>query len=214
MVDLPAMESFSDFARRLGCKPSYVTELRQKGRLVLSADGKAVQVRESLDRVRATASPEWDGVAQRHADARGGELGQAVTAAPAIKPAAVDADDDDTDDVTAPAANAGGDKPVDDDQLRTRRAKRMSAELQVANERMDYQKRIGKLVDADQVRAAGAEMGATVRRRLESLPTLISSQVEERHRDRVFAFVTEHIEQTLADLERAFARATARKETA
>ncbi len=210
MVDLPATESFSDFARRLGCKPSYVTELRQKGRLVLSADGKAVQVRESLDRVRATASPEWDGVAQRHADARGGELGQPVAAAPAIMPAAVDADDD----VTAPSANAGGDKPVDDDQLRTRRAKRMSAELQVANERMDYQKRIGKLVDADQVRAAGAEMGATVRRRLESLPTLISSQVEERHRDRVFAFVTEHIEQTLADLERAFARATARKETA
>ena len=201
MVELPASESFTDFARRLGCKPSYVTSLRLAGRLVLTDDGKAVLVRESLERVRATASPEWDGVAQRHADARGGELG--AVPAPAET-------DDDSDGVSA----APRDPQQDDDQLRTRRAKRISAELQAAQDKLDYQQRIGKLVDVEQVRAAGAEMGTTVRRRLESLPTLISAQVEERQREHVFAFVTDHVEQTLADLERLFSRATARKEPA
>lgn len=210
MVDLPTTESFSDFARRIGCKPSYVTALRLANRLVLTPDGKAVQVRESIDRIRATASPEWDGVAQRHADTRGAALGDAQVLPAA--PSAHDLDDAGHADDDAPAAKAG--QPQDDDQLRTRRAKRMSAELQAANDRLDYQLRTGKLVDADQARAAAAEMGTTVRRRLESLPTLVSSQVDERQRDHVFAFVTELVEDTLSDLERAFTRATTRKEPA
>ena len=210
MVDLPATEGFSEFARRIGCKPSYVTSLRLANRLVLTDDGKAVQVRASIDRIRATASPEWDGVAQRHADARGAALGD-VPALPSA-PDAGGMDDDGHADGDAPAAKAG--QPQDDDQLRTRRAKRMSAELQAANDRLDYQLRTGKLVDADQARAAAAEMGTTVRRRLESLPTLVSSQVDERQRDHVFAFVTDLVEDTLSDLERAFTRATARKEPA
>lgn len=210
MLELPASESFSDFARRLGCKPSYVTELRQAGRLVLSADGKAVQVRESLDRVRATASPEWDGVAQRHAETRGSELG----ASPAVVPASTGMDHDDTDDVDQPAAALAGGKPADDDQLRTRRAKRMSAELQAAQDRLDYQERIGKLVDAGEARAIGARIGTTVRLRLESYAVRISSQVEERQRAHIFAFVTDLVEQTLSDLAEDHSRAHARKDPA
>src|SRR5690348_2338572 len=45
--------TFAEFAARLGCKRSYVTELRKAGRLVLTDDGK-VKVAESIARIEAT----------------------------------------------------------------------------------------------------------------------------------------------------------------
>ena len=61
-----------------------------------------------------------------------------------------------------------------------------------------------------EVRAAGAELGATIRRHLERLATVVSAQVDERDRDRIFTFVTDHVEQVLSDLERVTSRAHAR----
>lgn len=60
--------SKAEFARRLGYKPSYVTELRKAGRLVM--DGDQVRVAESLARIAATRDPGKEGVAARHAAAR------------------------------------------------------------------------------------------------------------------------------------------------
>lgn len=53
----PAECSQSDFAELIKVKPPYVTRLKQKGRLVLTADGKRVLVAESIARIRAARDP-------------------------------------------------------------------------------------------------------------------------------------------------------------
>ncbi|HRQ66557.1 MAG TPA: hypothetical protein PKZ76_17100 [Xanthomonadaceae bacterium] len=66
--------TFKEFAALLGCRPSYVTQLRKEGRLVLTDDGKRVRVAESLARVEATRDPAMAAVTERHARQRGAEL--------------------------------------------------------------------------------------------------------------------------------------------
>jgi len=61
-------ESKSAFARRLGVAPSYVTKLKDEGRIVV-VDGQ-IEVEASLARMEATKDPNRDDVRQRHAKAR------------------------------------------------------------------------------------------------------------------------------------------------
>ena len=66
--------SLSEFARLQGWRPSYVTKLKQAGRLVLNDNGR-VNVEASRARIAATADPNRDDVRARHAAGRadGGE---------------------------------------------------------------------------------------------------------------------------------------------
>src|SRR5690606_16487416 len=66
----PETAGFREFAALAGFKPSYVTELRKVGRLVLTGDGKRVRVAESLALIEQTRDPAKAGVAARHAAAR------------------------------------------------------------------------------------------------------------------------------------------------
>lgn len=59
-------ESKSQFAKRIHRAPSYITELIQQGRLVLTPDGKKVMVEESLQRLADTAVQTKPAVAARH----------------------------------------------------------------------------------------------------------------------------------------------------
>ena len=198
---MPPVLSFSAFARANGWKPSYVTGLRHAGRLVLTDDGSAVRTAESLKRINDTLDPSKVGVAQRHASNR---------ASKAATPAQDDTDDDGEDEGTsAPAAAAA----ADDGGSRYQRARAMKEGYLAAGAKLDYEARTGKRVDVAQVRQVAADMGTTLRRRLESLPVRLSAMVDERDRDRIHTLVTDHIEETLADLESAFTRASARKES-
>lgn len=47
----------AEFARLLGVAKSYVTKLKEHGRLVMSADGKLVDIEASKARIAATADP-------------------------------------------------------------------------------------------------------------------------------------------------------------
>lgn len=194
--------SLSEFARYKGWRPSYVTELKLAGRLVLTDTGR-VQVRESLARIEQTQDPSKSGVAERHAAER---------AAKVVADAAVDSDAS----VFASAGHNDSRVSGDDDSggSRYQRARAANEQYKALQAKLDYEVRIGKLVDAAQVRAAAADMGATVRRRLESLAPLVSAQIDERDRDRVYTQITDIVEQTLADLERVFSRGMARKESA
>lgn len=197
----PPVLGFSAFAKAMGWKPSYVTSLRHAGRLVLTDDNLQVRVPESLQRIADTRDPSKAGVADRHAAGR------------AAREAEQDGDmhgDDDA--LHAPQARAAGQGGEDGNRYqRARAAKEQYLAMQA---KLDYEERIGKLVDAQQVRAIAADMGATVRRRLESLPTVLAAMVDERDRDRIHTLTTDHVEQTLSDLESAYARATARKDQA
>lgn len=194
--------SLSEFARHKGWRASYITELKRAGRLVLSDDGKRVRVRESVERIRETESPAWDGVRDRHAESR--------AATPQSHGQQPPPSDDHDDDDAATAASGRN----SDDVIRTRRAKRISAETAAQDSVLNLRVKMGKLVDAAQVRAVAADMGTTLRRRLESLAPLVSAQVDERDRDRVHDQVRDIAEQTLADLERAFSRGMSRRDPA
>lgn len=64
------IETKSAFARRIDRVPSYITELIRHGRLVLTADGKKIEVEASLALLEKTASGLNPAVAARHAQVR------------------------------------------------------------------------------------------------------------------------------------------------
>lgn len=64
------IERKSQFAKRINRAPSYITELIKHGRIVLTKDGKHVEVEESLAKIEATASGANPVVAARHEAAR------------------------------------------------------------------------------------------------------------------------------------------------
>ena len=66
----PETSTFGEFAKIARFKASYVTQLKNDNRLVLTDDGKRVRVAESLARIAATKDPSKAGVAARHAAAR------------------------------------------------------------------------------------------------------------------------------------------------
>lgn len=62
----PIYLSKSAFAARIGRAPSYITWLKNNNRLVLSPDGKMVDVQASEALIRDTADPSKAAVAERH----------------------------------------------------------------------------------------------------------------------------------------------------
>jgi len=62
----PMYLSKSAFAARIGRAPSYITWLKNNNRLVLTADGKQVDVAASEALIRDTADPSKAAVADRH----------------------------------------------------------------------------------------------------------------------------------------------------
>lgn len=62
--------SKSAFAARIGRSPSYITWLKDNGRLVLSPDGKLVDVLATEAKIQETADPAKAAVAARHEENR------------------------------------------------------------------------------------------------------------------------------------------------
>jgi len=180
--------SFAGFARLLGVKPQAVTALRHAGRLVLTADGKRVDVAASQQRLRDTADPSKAGVVARHAAER------AAKAATAGEPSA-----------PAPGAAAGDGEPdgagnADYQGSRARREHYQALEVQRA-----YEVAIGKLMDAGEVAAAVASAATTLRSSLESLPDVLGPQLAAiTDEAQARATLAEAIEHALEECSRQF----------
>ena len=133
------------FAQHLGCAPSYVTKLKQAGRLVLDESGK-VKVAESIALIEATRDPAKRAVATRHAEERGAPL--------SAPPLAEDVD------AEAPA--------IANPDYQAARAKREHyAALQAE---ADYRAKIRELLDAGKVRAVLADVLTELRTQVEAIP--------------------------------------------
>lgn len=77
--------SKSAFAKIYGCAQSYVTKLKDLNRLVLSEDGKQVNVEASLRLIESTGDPSKLGVRERWEAYRSGQsLDEAATAQPPV----------------------------------------------------------------------------------------------------------------------------------
>lgn len=184
--------TFSKFARILGVSPSYVTKLREDGRLVLTEDGKGVQVEASQQRIKETESGRPQHVAGRRQHsarrARGAvvESGAPLSAAPA--PASE----------TPPVPEEGGETPA----LGTRAYwERREAAARAETREIELAKLKGDLAETEVVRAAGTEAGTTLRTVLENLvdqlAPLLAAETEEPNVHRI---LREHMDQALHDI--------------
>ena len=185
--------SFKAFARILGERsPSYVTQLKGEGRLVLSDDGKRVRVAESLAWVRSTADPGKAGVVARHAAARDDE---ALSSPSATDEAAVG-------DLEAPSAD-----PVEQSHAR-RRSKAMAdkAETDALAAERDYRRSMGELMEAAAVEHAVRGAVASFRGSLENLPNTLAPELSAMTDEgRIRVLLSEAFEHALEELSRQFA---------
>lgn len=171
-------ESKSAFARRLGVAPSYVTKLKDEGRIVV-VDGQ-VEVEASLARMEATRDPNRDDVRQRHAKARDAKrLAEASGVGAAGVIAAREGGALGTKAKTAPGADSGGKEGADDESeagpviqaaevFRKARTAKMHFESRRAVIRVARLQ--GRLADMVTIRKSAGNDGASLRSLLENLP--------------------------------------------
>jgi hypothetical protein len=192
--------TLKDFARILGERsPSYVTQLKEAGRLVLTADGKRVRVQESLALVRETADPARAGVAARHAAARQqGGGGVADAAQHGDSTSAGDEQESSPDEQV---------DPVQASHTR-RRAKTLAdqAELQLRRMEREEAVELGRLLPVETVAAAVRSATAMFRTALENLPNTIAPELAATSDEgRCRVLLSDALEHALEELSRQFA---------
>lgn len=187
MHTTPTTATRSEFARLQGWKPSYVTELAATGRLVLSPDGKRVLVPESLERIAATRDPARLANTQRHAANR------ADAAAPVV-------------DIAIPTTthHPQHDAPGVGYDFQNAKAKR--EHYAAEREHAAYLKEAGELNERSKVDAAFAHAGATIRAKLESLPSLMPPLLYGQSESAIQNALAEQVERVLRDMADTFAR--------
>lgn len=147
------------FAEILGVRKSYVTQLKQSGRLVMDEAGK-VLVNASQQRIAETADPAHAAVALRHAEARGS----------ALPGSAVDHENNDKTDDQEP-----GEEAANPDY---QRAKARKEEANASLAEMELAQRAGKLFEAAAVLSVVGDAAATFRQALEARRSLLAAQMQ------------------------------------
>jgi hypothetical protein len=207
----PETAGFKAFAERLGCKPSYVTQLRKDGRLVLTPDGRRVLVEASLRLIADSRDPAKAGVVDRHAAARGAPValstarggegpGAADGAAAGLPGGVADLGDSESD-------GTADDVPPDSPYAARRAAAQMRREEALARKaERDEQVELGQLMVANDVIAQLSSAATQIRQRIEAGADILASELgQEQDESRRRAIIVDHNERILAELERLFA---------
>ncbi|MGE8282827.1 MAG: hypothetical protein ACN6PX_03045 [Stenotrophomonas lactitubi] len=163
-----------ELASLIGCRPSYVVELRKKGRVVVGVGGKGFLKAASLELYARTADPVYAGVAQRHADERGSALVGSREGANAID-ADIDDEEEDSDDDDARPSRAG--RPQTPDSARKAKALADKAETDAHMAHITLQKELGLLLPRADVEAFLAEHATTFRGAMERLADTLAPQL-------------------------------------
>ncbi len=171
-------ESKSEFARRLGVAPSYVTKMKDEGRIVV-VDGQ-VEVEASLARMEATKDPNRDDVRQRHAKARDAKrLAEVSGAGVAGVIAAREGEESGAKVKTAGRADSasreGGDEepeagPVIQAAEVFRKARTAKMHFESRRAVIRVARLQGRLADMATIRKSAGNDGASLRSLLENLP--------------------------------------------
>lgn len=190
--------SFTGFARLIGERsPSYITQLKGEGRLVLTEDGKRVRVQESIELIRATSDPSKAGVAARHAAGRQDKQAASPEPERPTEPSP-----------SAPVSDDGGDDwvpPESSHQMRRAKALADKEEALAAKALRENLVELGKLLPAEEVEHALFAAGTTLRTSLENLPaTLAPELAAAKDEGRVRVVLGEAIEHALEEIARAF----------
>ena len=182
----------AQLAARIGCRPSYIVQLKRQGRVVACQGG--YQLAASLALYEQTKSPAHAGVAQRHAEARGGALAHPQGDSGA---GAEDEGEDAADNDSRPA-------PVGD---AARRAKALAdkAETDAAAAQRDLAISLGLLLRRDDVASMLGQAAGTFRATLERLADTLAPQlaaVADEHRCRELIWT--EVNHALEELSRSF----------
>lgn len=157
------MESKSAFAARLGEAPSYVTKLKDDGRLVLSADGKMVDVAASLRLIEQTAGNRQD-VTDRWKNARSAKsIGDMAADIPGHEKTP-----------QRPTAQADAAEKIGSSLQAFRAVKEKYAAMTA---KVEYEKLIGELENRDNVHADLRSIGAAMRSALDVFPDQVTPLV-------------------------------------
>lgn len=189
MAEEAASVTGKELATRIGCKPSYVVELKRNGRVVPGPNGRGYLLAESLALYEATRDPAKAAVASRHAQARGtGTLGS----------------DEGEEEGDAPDAEQ---LPASPDAKRKAKALADKAEFDAKAAQRDYEVSMGKLLDADQVQHALAAAATQLRTTLERLPDTLAPQlVAMSDEGKARNLMWDEINHALEEASRAFRR--------
>lgn len=188
--------SGKDLALLIGCRPSYIVELKKKGRLVSAEDGKGYLRDASLALYGQTQDPSYSAVAARHAEARGASLaGAGVGGHPDS-----DADGDDLEADGEAESGEGAAVPATPDAKRKAKALADKAEIDAKAAARDYEVSMGKLLDAGQVEHVLAEAATAIRVELERMadalaPQLAATTDEARCRELIWNEVSHALEE-------------------
>lgn len=186
----PATMKRREFARHLGCKPGYVTQLDREGRLVLTEDGRHVRVAESIRLIADTRDPSRQGVRDRHAVAR---KNVEVPSSPSNGNSDAGSELDDL--PANPHASRRAKALADKEEALARKALR------------EEQIELGQLLPTEQVRSALADAVTGLRSRLEMLPaTMTPTLAANTDEGEVKVLLRDAIEQALHELEQKFGR--------
>lgn len=182
----------AEFARLQGWSRSHVTGLKQAGRLVMveTPHGARVDVAASLARIEETRDPNRDDVAARHAAGR--IASGAENAGAGISPAMSGAE-------IPPAGHVAG---AQDERVAMgyQKARAINEQYKALAAKAEYEKTIGRLVEADAVARAGMELGIWLRSTIENLvPQLAAEIAAARDAERAHAVLVECFEQLLSD---------------
>lgn len=170
--------SQAEFARLLGVGRSYVTALKQSGRLVFDDQGR-VLVQESQQRIADSADPNRDDVKARYAKERAGAQ------TPAVEP------------MEEP------DEPGGHDYQKSRAKKEHFLAEQA---RVTFERDIGKLIEKAEVEAATADVVTALRQALENMPHRTAPELVGKDLNAIRATLKQEIHGALAEMEREFSK--------
>lgn len=167
------------FAALIEVTKGYVTQLKKQGRVVMTDDGKLVDVEASLKLIQESADPNRDDVVARHAAERLAKNNK-------DKKLVQTAED-------SPAADAQQAK-FSEGRAKEQHFKALRAE-------MDYKKELGDLVSKEDMQMAVADLVMTFRQAVENVPHRLSSELVGKDVDFIRARLREDLSAALLELQ-------------
>lgn len=178
--------TLSEFAALRGVKPSYVTKLKQHGRLVLTDDGR-VEVEASIQRIEDTKDPNRDDVRARHAAAREPKGGAESPAQPE-SPAPIHA---------APESP----RAADAISASFQKSRALGEHFAAKTRALEFLKEIGEVVELSMIRDEVENILAVTRSAFDNLPGQLAPQlVTMTDETQIDKLLQDNIEAILAEL--------------
>lgn len=186
--------SKSEFAKIINKKPSYVTELIKYGRIVFDETGKKVLVDESLALIEESRDLSKSGVVERHEN----ERAEKATQRESVENQS--ASPQNSNEIVNINGKAGS---------VYQHSKALREKYNALNAKLDYDKAIGKVLDADDVAKVVLNAATVVRSRLENMPDRYAPQfAAEQDPQRIKSIFIDAIENVLQEMSRQFKKLT------